>query len=144
MIRGSCLCGDVEFEVEQVVGPFELCHCNRCRKTSGSAFMAAVGVRAAGFRFVRGSELIRTYEAPVLREPPAYRTAFCPRCGSPVPDPEISSDWFEVPAGALDADPGRRPERHIFTHLKSPWFTITDGLPELDLAQLEALRRVPQ
>ena len=42
-ITGSCLCGGVRFEVDRVVGPFELCHCNRCRKVSGSAFTAMVG-----------------------------------------------------------------------------------------------------
>src|ERR1700719_3217788 len=52
MIRGSCLCGGVQFAVEEVVGPFELCHCRRCRKTSGSAFMATVGVRRRGFQFL--------------------------------------------------------------------------------------------
>src|SRR4051812_13931017 len=32
IVQGSCLCGEVKFEVSEVVGPFELCHCNRCRK----------------------------------------------------------------------------------------------------------------
>jgi hypothetical protein len=30
MIAGSCLGGAVRFEVDRVVGPFELCHCSRC------------------------------------------------------------------------------------------------------------------
>ena len=42
MIRGSCLCGGVKFEVRGSKGPFELCHCNRCRKATGSAFAAAL------------------------------------------------------------------------------------------------------
>ena len=45
-IRGACLCGGVRFEVERAAGPFELCHCSRCRKVSGSAFVAGLGVRA--------------------------------------------------------------------------------------------------
>lgn len=36
MIRGSCLCGGVRFEITRFIGPFELCHCSRCRKASGS------------------------------------------------------------------------------------------------------------
>ena len=39
MIRGSCLCGSVKFEIERAAGPFELCHCARCRKVSGSAYL---------------------------------------------------------------------------------------------------------
>ena len=35
MIRGSCLCGGVKFEITRATGPFELCHCSRCRKANG-------------------------------------------------------------------------------------------------------------
>ena len=107
MIRGSCLCGGVKFEVDRVVGPFELCHCNRCRKVSGSAFMAAVGVRRSDFRFLSGLDLIRSYEAPVIETPPPYKVCFCSRCGSAVPDPEEQAEWFEIAAGLLT---GRRRE----------------------------------
>ena len=140
-IRGSCLCGGVTFEIERAVGPFELCHCPRCRKASGSAFVAGVGVHTGDFRLLGGAELIQRFEAPVRETPPGYRTSFCSRCGSPVPDPRPGADWFEVPAGLLDADPGVRPDRHIYVERKSDWYTITDALPQLDAAALAALRR---
>ncbi len=73
MIKGSCLCGGVRFEIERAVGPFELCHCRRCRKATGSAFFSGMYVPTEDFRLVEGKELITTYEAPILREPPAYR-----------------------------------------------------------------------
>jgi hypothetical protein len=141
MLHGSCLCGGVRFEVAHVVGPFELCHCPRCRKASGSAFVAGVGARVDGFRLVSGAELVRTFEAPILRHPPPYRVAFCTRCGSPVPDPPAGATWLEIPAGTLDDDPGLRPERHIFVDHKSPWYAIVDGLPQLTMRALAALRR---
>src|SRR6266581_8078970 len=102
MIQGSCLCGGVKFEISRAVGPFELCHCSRCRKANGSAFVAGLGVLRDDFRLLQGRELIKTYEAPVRETPPAYRTCFCSRCGSPVPNPFSDSRWFEVPAGVLD------------------------------------------
>ena len=141
MIRGSCLCGGVRFEITRAVGPFELCHCSRCRKASGSAFVAGLGVLRDDFRLLQGRELITTYEAPVRETPPAYRTCFCSRCGSPVPNPLLDLPWFEVPAGVLDDDPQLRPDKHIFIEAKSPWFTITDDLPQLDKAALLTLRR---
>lgn len=141
MIRGSCLCGGVRFEVDRAVGPFELCHCPRCRKVSGSAFLAALGARVEDFRLVSGRELIHRYKAPIRERPPAYRVAFCSRCGSPVPDPPAGATWFEIPVGLLDDDPGIRPDRHIFVDCKSPWFTISDSLPELTKVQLAELRR---
>jgi hypothetical protein len=136
MIRGECLCGSVRFEIDRAVGPFELCHCSRCRKVSGSAFMAGLGVRRGDFRWLSGRALIKSYEAPIRESPPAYRVCFCSRCGSPLPDPNSLSEWFEIPAGLLDDDPAVRPDRHIFADVKSKWFTITDSLPQLDKAAL--------
>ena len=69
MIRGGCLCGGVRFEIARAVGPFELCHCSRCRKASGSAFMPWLGVRRDDFRLLQGEELIQRYEA-ALRDKP--------------------------------------------------------------------------
>ena len=140
MIKGSCLCGGVRFEVSEVVGPFELCHCRRCRKVTGSAFAAGVYVRTKGFRLLDGSALIASYEAPILREPPPYQTSFCKRCGSPVPNPDASSTLLEIPAGLLDDDPGLRPDKHIFIEVKAPWFEITDKLAHYDAAKLSELR----
>ena len=140
MVRGGCLCGGVRFEIARAVGPFELCHCSRCRKASGSAFVAGLGVRTEDFRLVAGRELIAAYEAPILEHPPAYRTAFCIRCGSPVPDPLPGARWFEVPAGLLDDDPGVRPDRHIFVDRKAPWSPLVDDLPKLTRDELYALR----
>ena len=140
MIGGSCLCGGVRFVVERTVGPFELCHCSRCRKVSGSAFVAGVGVRARDFRLLDVRELIQSYAAPLLDRPPLYRTFFCRRCGSPVPNPEPEGELFELPAGLLDGDPGRTPDRHIFVELRAQWFAISDALPQLDRRALRALR----
>jgi len=141
MIRGSCLCGGVQFEIQRAVGPFELCHCSRCRKTSGSGFVAGLGVRVEDFRLLAGEDLISVYEAPIVERPPAYRVAFCSRCGSPVPDPPSGATWFEVPAGILDDDPELRPDKHIFIDYKDAWFEITDSLPQLTKQQLIELRQ---
>lgn len=140
MIHGSCLCGGIRFEFTKPAGPFELCHCTRCRKVTGSAFFSGLYVRVEDFRLVEGEGLITNYEAPILREPPAYRASFCSRCGSPVPNPDGSSRLVEIPAGLLDDDPAMKPDKHIFVELKSPWFEITDHLPKYDLPALTKLR----
>ena len=141
MIHGRCLCGGVQFAIDRAVGPFELCHCSRCRKASGSAFVAGLGVRLEDFRLLAGAKLIRTYEAPIHERPPPYRVAFCSRCGSPVPDPPADATWLEIPAGLLDDDSELRPDRHIFVECSSPWFTISDLLPQLTKTQLSELRK---
>jgi hypothetical protein len=107
----------------------------------------AIARDAAKSPLVEGKDLITTYEAPILREPPAYRASFCSRCGSPVPNPRPAqkrtrgrSGLLEIPAGLLDDDPGMKPDKHIFIEVKSAWYEITDDLPQLDLPGLVALR----
>ena len=141
MIRGSCLCGGVKFDIATITGPFEMCHCSRCRKATGSAFLPYLRAQREQFTLVQGHELVATYDAPIRETPPAYRACFCSRCGSPVPDLNAPSTWLEVPAGLLDDDPGLRPERHIYAETKSEWFAICDDLPQLDKAAIKRLRQ---
>jgi len=135
-ISGSCLCGGVRFEIEQAAGPVEICHCNRCRKVSGSASLVAVGVRKEDYRFLAGEELISIYEAPILANPPAYTSRFCTQCGSQVPPPVPEEDWFEICAGLFDDDMGVRPDKHIFIEFAPLWDDIADTLPKLTIRDL--------
>lgn len=139
MIRGSCLCGGIKFELAHAAGPFELCHCSKCRKVSGSAYRADLLVDAKDFRLVEGKELIKTFEAPVIEAPPAYRQCFCGRCGCPVPIAAYAGAWL-VPAGLLDDDPNIRPDKHIYVEFKAPWDTITGPLPQMTKQQIRAHR----
>jgi hypothetical protein len=125
-MRGSCLCGDVVFEVEGPFGPMGHCHCSMCRKHHGTAFQTWVGASAKGFRFLSGAERVRGYESS-----PGNSRAFCPRCGSVVPGPPMGERVF-VPAGLLEGDPGVRAEMHLFVGSKAAWHEIADALPRFD------------
>jgi ADP-ribosyl-[dinitrogen reductase] hydrolase len=81
---------------------------------------------------MRGEELITVYEAPLLREPPALRRAFCRVCGSPLPVPLEGTDYVVLLAGVLDDDPGTRPFRHIFMGQDAPWNSTGDELPRFE------------
>jgi hypothetical protein len=136
MVSGSCLCGAVAFEARDVVGPFELCHCRRCRKVSGSAYAALVGVRREGYRITRGNDLVMSFELPVEEAPPGYGVFFCSVCGSPLPEPHPTGDWLEIPAGLFDTPLPVEPDKHIFVEFAANWHTIDDTLPRLTKAEL--------
>jgi hypothetical protein len=139
-IRGSCLCGGITYEIDAAVGPAEFCHCNRCRKISGTNALLTIRVRTQDYRLLTGRELIRSYAAPILYRPPPYRSAFCSVCGSPVPDPSPADEFLEIPAGTLDDDPGIRPDKHIFVELMPAWDRLHDNLPAYTLPALYKLR----
>lgn len=125
MIEASCLCGGVEWSVEEPLGSMSHCHCARCRKAHGSAFATYVGARTGGFA-LRAGVAIGRYASSAGGE-----RCFCTRCAAVVPG-EPAGKWIFVPAGNFHADPGVRPNAHIFAASKAPWHTIDDGLPCFD------------
>src|SRR2546427_1099567 len=108
MTKGSCLCGGVAFEIDGRLTPMQYCHARRCRKATGSAFAAELAALAADFRWTRGEDLITIYEAPLLRDPPPYRHAFCGICGSPLPVVLEGTALVVLHAGVLDDEPKTR------------------------------------
>jgi hypothetical protein len=124
MIRGSCACGAIRFEID-AVRSMTHCHCRACRKLSGSSLATYAHVEKAKFPWVAGQDRIATYESA----PGSFR-AFCPSCSSCVPGAVPYLETVSVPAGLLDDDPGVKPRLHVFASSKAPWWTIDDGLPQ--------------
>jgi len=124
MIRGSCACGGVRFEID-AVRSLTHCHCRTCRKLTGASFATYAHVKTTKFRWIAGKELINSYESA----PGSFR-AFCRVCGSLVPGQAPYLATVSIPAGLLDDDPGVRPRLHVFTSSKAPWWDINDDLPQ--------------
>lgn len=126
MIRGSCLCKRVRFEIQGQLGETSFCHCSMCRKVTGSAFGIYAELKTENLKFVSGAELILRY-----RSSPGVERTFCARCGSTLQFvSEKNPGMVEVALGTLDDDPGIKVPRHIFVASKAPWVEITDGLPQ--------------
>lgn len=123
---GSCLCGQVRYEIRGGLGPVFFCHCNTCQKAQGGAFVCAATVQARNFTLIAGSENVAHYQSS-----PGKQRCFCRNCGSPLwSRRDADPDQLRVRLGLLDGDPGRRPLGHIFVEDKAPWFDITDALPQ--------------
>jgi hypothetical protein len=127
MIRGSCLCGRVQYRIDGRLSDARNCHCSMCRKLHGSALRSRASVKAADFEWVQGEELVTFYESSA-----GNRRGFCRVCGSPILSKfEAHPDYYGLPLGALDDDPGIRPNLNVHVTNKAPCFTITDDLPQL-------------
>jgi len=120
-MKASCLCGKVEFQIGAATGPYELCHCNRCKKHTGSAFNPVIDTSVDGYQIVQGRNNIQSYSAPILKSAPQYQVWFCKTCGSPLPDPDPTGEVVEIPAGIIDSSHDCEPDKSVFTEYSYRW-----------------------
>lgn len=123
-IRGSCLCGSVQYEI---TGSFALaghCHCSICRKANGAAYVSWGIIDPQQFRWTAGQDHIAQYESS-----PGKQRCFCRQCGASLASSH-GGRVSEVVLGSIDGDPGTRPLEHIFVGSKAIWHDITDDLPK--------------
>jgi hypothetical protein len=132
-LRGSCLCGGVKFEVAEAPDTLRYCHCESCKKLSGSIGTVNGRVPSRAIRILEGNDLLRTFQ-------PAEGSAktFCLACGSNLfgggwPDSETAS----VRASALDDAFDARPSAHIFVRSVAAW----EALPDDGLERFETTSR---
>jgi hypothetical protein len=125
--RGNCLCGVVEYEVDEFLPHVAHCHCSMCRKFHGAAFATIAGVSRSKFRWVSGEEALKGYTA----ENGTTRT-FCKHCGSSLTcsSPRASNDVVEIALGTVDGDIPVEPNAHIFVGSGANWVAISDDLPQ--------------
>lgn len=127
-LTGGCLCAAVRFELDLPFLRAQHCHCSRCRRHSGATGLIQGRVPRERFRLLSGAEQLR-----VFRPDGGARKVFCSICGSSL----FGGDWPDGPEvsirfGALDGEPGLRPQAHTFVGSKACWERITDEKPQFE------------
>lgn len=117
-LTGSCLCGDVSFEIEDDFKHFQLCHCTQCQKTTGSAHASNLFTDPENITWISGEDAISRFDV----EGRGISNAFCTRCGSRVPYLSKSGEVLAVPAGSLDGRPSISPSANIFWPERAGWY----------------------
>lgn len=123
---GSCLCGQVAYEIDLPFQMFVNCHCSRCQKTSGSSHAANALVLPTAFRWLRGAEQVARFDLPEAR---SFAVSFCRHCGTRLPHKTRGGSGIIVPTGTLDADPGERPSKNLHWAARATWLQSDPNLP---------------
>ena len=124
-VQGTCLCGEVRYEIDGPLGTMSHCHCSMCRKHHGTPFATTVSASIASFRWIAGERSVVLY-----RSSPYGMRSFCRTCGSVTPLLDEEMGLALCPAGSLQGEPDVRPQAHVFVGSKAVWHTITDDLPQ--------------
>jgi hypothetical protein len=115
-MRGYCLCGQVEFEIEGEHWGLYQCHCSLCRKQGGSLSNAATIVPVEKFRWLAGVKHISSWQ-----KESGFRSDFCSTCGSTLPNPLREKPYFWVPAGLLEDSGSLEVIAHLCVASKPSW-----------------------
>ena len=117
IITGGCCCGDVTFTVEDSFSDFFFCHCEQCRKLTGSAHAANLFTSPDNINWVTGVDKIKRYDHPER----TFTQAFCENCGSGLPFVTQGETSLIVPAGSLNEESVKTLDAQIFCAEQTEW-----------------------
>ena len=126
--KGSCLCGEITFEIIGEFESFFLCHCERCRKDTGSAHAANLFSSSAKLIWLSGKDKAKTFDF----KSEGHIKSFCSNCGSALPNIQMDGDLLVVPAGSLDSDVQIEPQGHIYWRNKANWDNNLEKVAKFD------------
>jgi hypothetical protein len=122
---GSCLCGAVRFVAALPSKWVAHCHCTRCQRAHGAAFVTWAGFEVSAVEVQDDASALRWFVSAEGAE-----RGFCSHCGSPMFF--RSGRWpgeLHI-ARALFTDPlDRAPQAHAFHDSHVDWVTLADSLP---------------
>ncbi len=123
---GKCLCGSIKFKIHGDPMWVSHCHCQSCRRNTGSVVATFVGLRKEQLSYTTGSR--KFYESS-----PGVQRGFCADCGTPL---TYEANWCEgevhLYISTFDNPALFTPEKHVFFKEKIPWLEISDHLPRFE------------
>jgi hypothetical protein len=126
-LTGRCLCGAIRYEVADAFRYAANCHCERCRRATGSAYKPFAGIEREQFRVTAGADGLLIYG-----DAESNHDVRCKICGSLLCSVVRDGAWVHVALGTLDTAPTKRPTEHIFVGSKAAWEVILDDLPQYE------------
>ena len=125
VMKGSCLCGAVTYEVDTSIEKVVHCHCQTCRKAQGSLFSSNAFIPREHFRWTAGEEKLSAFESS-----PGKRRYFCSVCGSHLVAMREGQPNVILRVPTLDGHPSPSSFAHIWTSHDLLWMECGDDVPK--------------
>ena len=128
MLKGSCLCGGVSYQIDNQIEEIFFCHCSKCRKATGSAFNTATPVKTECFTLLTGKDKLKSFYSSE-----SAQRFFCSDCGSPIYSARDGQpEFIRLRVGTLDTPINPEHKTHIFIGSKAEWFDLCDDNPKFE------------
>lgn len=125
---GGCLCGAVRYTSDVDPAMMGHCHCEDCRRSSGTGHSSHLAVPAEALKLTGA---LSAYDRPADSGNMVTRF-FCPTCGAPVMSRNAARPGLAfMRASTLDDLGVFKPQVVVFTSRAAPWDGIV-GLPSFE------------
>ena len=124
IVKGSCFCGAVEFEIELLTLFCAHCHCSMCRRPHGASFVTWTAVPPERLRVTRGEPDVVNFKSSEYGS-----RSFCRHCGSQM-FCKTNEKYIDIALASLHDKIDREPEAHYFYDSRAEWTQVNDDLPK--------------
>ena len=130
MPSGSCLCGGVRITYSGSPSLTTLCHCNGCKRNSGSTYSTNIIVPADSLRVTQGGSMLKTFMKMQTATGNIGVNYFCSNCGTTMwMDTNSIPGARIVKAGVMDNDAveSAKPSVEFFATGRVGWVPPVGG-----------------
>ena len=128
-IKGRCLCGQVQYEIQGQLRGVVNCHCSKCRKFHGN-FGAYTSIKLENLK-ITAQKSLKWFKSPTDETANVHR-GFCSECGSSLFWHPKDNPYIAVAAGSLDSPANLKTIGHVWCSQKAHFYKIEDDLPQFD------------
>jgi len=125
MVKGSCLCGSIKYEVELMQDKIFNCHCKFCRKAHGADYVTLALAKASTLALTDSGSTLKEHRNDLG----GFRS-FCSNCGTRLmnyaPDKSL---YLSVTMSTIDTQTKLKPIAHVNTESKASWCKPYNGIP---------------
>lgn len=140
MKTAKCMCGAVALTIRDLRADYGTCHCEMCRRWTGSALLGITVPE--GDLTITGGGHVKRFQSSDWAE-----RAWCDRCGSglwyrvTLDGPHAGA--YEIPIGLLDDANGLDMTREIFIDVKPDAYTFAGEREQITRADVLAMYGAP-
>ena len=125
---GSCSCGSIKYTLRESPMFTQVCHCNLCKKITGSAFI--INSMIEGWNFNLDTGVLKSYFGPT-GSGRQHIIKRCNECGEAIVSYFGNTEHLAViKVGSLSEPNLLPPQAHVFVNTKLDWLKLDDGLPQ--------------
>jgi hypothetical protein len=124
VVKGSCLCGGVTYEVDNNLKATMNCHCQFCRKAHAAPYVTSTLIPSKDLTIVTGEQLITKYQVDEART-----RCFCSACGTRLFNDTGMPGYITVMVATFERPELVAPMGHVNVESKLTTLVLNDGLP---------------